>query len=170
MSPLVFRLTALWYIAQRTQPVRIVVVRDPRGRRRDEAFFCTDCGASTAFILSHYARRWTLEVTFHDVKQSLGFEDPQNQTPEAVRRTAPLAFLSYDLVLLWAATPARRGQPVGWIHRPWYRSKTAPSFADMLTAVRFDTWPHLALFDPPSHSQRHKNWPPPWPHAVLASA
>jgi hypothetical protein len=144
VSPLVFRLTALWYIAQRSQPVRIVVVRDPTGRRRDEAFFCTDCRAS-AFILDSYAHRWTLEVAFHDVKQCLGFEDPQNQTPEAVRRTAPLAFVSYDLILLSAATCARQGQPVHWIHRPWYRSKSAPSFADMLTAVRFSTWPRLGL-------------------------
>ena len=119
--------------------MRIVVVRDPSGRRRDEAFFCTDCRASAAFILANYARRWTLEVAFHDVKQCLGFEDPQNQTPEAVRRTAPLAFVSYDLVLLWTALRTRRGQPVGWIQRPWYRSKCAPSFADMMTAVRFAT-------------------------------
>jgi hypothetical protein len=170
VSPLVFRLTALWYIAQRSQPVRIVVVRDPTGRRRDEAFFCTDCRASAAMILTSYARRWTLEVAFHDAKQCLGFEDPQNQTPEAVRRTAPLAFVSYDLVLLSAASCARQGQPVHWIHRPWYRSKSAPSFADMLTAVRFATWPRLGLFDPPSRLRCRRNWPPPWPHALLATA
>lgn len=170
VSPLVFRLTALWYIAQRNQPVRIVVVRDPSGRRRDEAFFCTDCHASAAFILSSYARRWTLEVTFHDVKQCLGFEDPQNQTPKAVRRTAPLAFLSYDLVLLWTAARAQQGQPVGWIERPWYRTKATPSFADMLTAARLATWPGLALFDPSSRSRRRQKWLPPWPHALLASA
>lgn len=170
VSPLVFRLTALWYIAQRTQPVRIIVVRDPSGRRRDEAFFCTDCRASAAFILSSYAHRWTLEVAFHDVKQCLGFADPQSQTPQAVRRTAPLAFVSYDLVLLWSALRARHGQPVGWIERPWYRSKISPSFADMLTAIRFATWHQLTISDPPSHSWPRKNWPPPWNHALMATA
>jgi hypothetical protein len=170
VTPLVFRLTALWYVAQRTQPVRIVVVRDPSGRRRDEAFFCTDCSVSAAFILSSYAHRWTIEVAFHDVKQCLGFEDPQSQTPQAVRRTAPLAFVSYDLVLLWSALRARQGRAVGWIERPWYRSKTAPSFADMLTAIRWATWHQLALSDPPSTSRRRKNWLPPWNHALLASA
>lgn len=170
VTPLVFRLTALWYIAQRTQPLRIVVVRDPSGRRRDEAFFCTDCSVSVAFILSSYAHRWTLEVAFHDVKQCLGFEHPQSQTPQAVRRTAPLAFVSYDLVLLWSALRARQGQPVGWVERPWYRSKTTPSFADMLMAIRFATWHRLALFDPPSPSRPRKNWLPPWNHALLASA
>jgi len=63
-------------------------VRDPAGRRRDEASFCTDVSVGAAFILEAYARRWTLEVAFRDGKQ-LGFEDPQNQTAQAVRRTAP---------------------------------------------------------------------------------
>ena len=52
---------------------RIVVVRDPSGRRRDEAFFCTDLDRDAAFILETYSRRWTLEVTFHEAKQHLGF-------------------------------------------------------------------------------------------------
>ena len=37
VTPLVFGCTALWYGALRDQPVRIVLVRDPSGRRRDEA-------------------------------------------------------------------------------------------------------------------------------------
>ena len=50
VSPRVFGCTALWYGALRDQPVRIVVVRDPSGRRRDEAFFCTDLAVDHAFI------------------------------------------------------------------------------------------------------------------------
>src|SRR3954447_7296014 len=72
VTPLVFGCTALWYGALRDQPVRIVIVRDPSGRRRDEAFFCTDLTADHAFILEGYARRWTIEVAFHD-QQLLGF-------------------------------------------------------------------------------------------------
>lgn len=100
-----FRLTALWYIAQRTEPVRIVVVRDPTGDAAMRPSCALDCRASAAFILAGDARRWTLEVAFHDVNQCLGFEDPQSHTPAAVRRTAPPAFVSCDLLLLWAATP-----------------------------------------------------------------
>ena len=98
----VFQLTALWYVALRDQPVRIVAVRDPAGRRRDEAFFCTDISVRPSFILEGYAHRWTLEVAFHDGKQHLGFEDPQNQTAKAVQRTAPMAFLVYDLEASWS--------------------------------------------------------------------
>ena len=136
----VFTFRALWYAALRDQPVRIVVVRDHRGRRQDEAFFCTDLTVDARFILEGYARRWTLEVAFHDQKQCLGFEDPQNQASRAVQRTAPLAGLVYDLVLLWYAERVQHGVAPAWAVRPWYRSKTAPSFLDMLTAVRQQPW------------------------------
>ena len=152
VTPLVFGCTALWYGALRDQPIRIVVVRDPSGRRRDEAFFCTDLTVDHAVILTGYARRWTIEVAFHAQKQFLGFEDPQNQTPEAVARTAPLAGIVYALVLLWYAARVHQGRATTWLVRPWYRSKTTPSFLDMLTAVRQESW-HLHLSDPP--------WPPP---------
>jgi DDE superfamily endonuclease len=136
VTPLVFGVTALWYGALREHPIQTLVVRDPSGRRRDEACFCTDRSVGAAFILEAYAHRWTLEVSFHDQKQFLGFEDPQNQSAQAVARTAPLAGIVYDLVLLWYAEQVRHGRATGWLARPWYRSKTAPSFLDMLTAAR----------------------------------
>lgn len=136
VTPLVFSGTALWYNALRTAPVRFVVVRDPRGRRRDDAFFCTDRAAGAAFVLQTYAARWALEVTFFDLKQSLGFEDPQNQTAPAVRRTAPFAGLVYALVVLWGAQQVRAGAAPGWPVRPWYPRKAAPAFPDLLAALR----------------------------------
>ena len=87
VRPLVFRGTALWYSVLRAAPVRYVVVRDPSGRRKDAAFCCTDLRVSVAFLLETYAKRWTLEVTFFLLKGLLGFEEPQNQTAQAVRRT-----------------------------------------------------------------------------------
>src|SRR5215212_7808205 len=156
VTPLVFGCTALWYGALRDQPVRIVLVRDPSGRRRDEAFFCTDLTVASAFILEGYARRWTIEVAFHDQKQFLGFEDPQNQTATAVARTAPLAGIVYDLVLLWYAARLQHGHASGWLVRSWYRSKSTPSFLDMLTAVRLESW-RLYFSDPPSPTPLAQN-------------
>ena len=155
VTPLVFCVTALWYGALRDQPVRIVMVRDPSGRRRDEAFFCTDLSVGSAGILEAYACRWTIEVSFHDQKQFLGLEDPQNQTAPAVARTAPLAAIVYDLVLLWYAERAQQGLAPSWLVRPWYRAKTSPSFPDMLTALRQDSVP-LAISAPPSGARRRK--------------
>ena len=165
VTPLVFGCTALWYGALRDQPVRIVVVRDPSGRRRDEAFFCTDLTVDAAFILTGYARRWTIEVAFRDQKQFLGFEDPQNQTATAVARTAPLAGIVYDVVLLWYAARVQQGLATGWPVRPWYRSKSTPSFLDMLTAVRQEAW-RLHFSDPPSPTPVAQN-PPALGHQAL---
>ena len=136
VAPLVFRGTALWYGAFREAPVRFVVVRDPSGRRRDEAFFCTDLTVGVAFLLTTFAKRWTLEVAFFDCKQALGFEDPQNQTARAVQRTAPFAGIVYALVVLWAAQQVRAGHALRWVTRPWYRHKASLSFADLLAAFR----------------------------------
>jgi hypothetical protein len=169
VRPLVFELTALWYGALRDRPLRIVMVRDPGGHRRDQAFFCTNLDASAAFILETYACRWTLEVTFHDTKQALGFADPQQQGAQAVQRTAPVAALVYDLVLLWYAARVREGCASGWLVRPWYRSKAAPSFLDMLTALRQDSRP-LTISSPPSPARCRKKpdqaAPLPWPAAA----
>jgi hypothetical protein len=164
-----FTLTALWYAALREQPVRIVVVRDPGGRRQDEAFFCTDLTVNAAFILEGYARRWTLEVTYHDTKQWLGVEDPQNQTSHAVLRTAPMAFLVYDLILLWYAGQVVAGAAPAWVQRPWYRQKATPSFLDMLTALRRAGW-EQALSAASWPARRPRKARATWLPSVLATA
>jgi hypothetical protein len=155
----VFTLDALWYGALRSQLIRIVVVRDPRGRRRDEAFFCTDLGQDPAFILQTYAARWTLEVTFHDAKQHLGFGQAQNQAPQAVERTAPFAGLVYSLVLLWAAAHLQQGGTLTWIVRPWYRTKSAVAFPDLLSALQHELW-RARFSQPPIRAQRLQNLAP----------
>ena len=162
VTPRTFTLDAMWYGALRSQLIRIVVVRDPSGRRRDEAFFCTDLDCDAAFILATYARRWTLEVTFHDAKQHLGFGQAQNQTPLAVGRTAPFVGLVYSLVLLWAAAYHQQGGTLTWIARPWYRTKTALAFPDLLTALRQELW--RARFSAASTPARRLQNAAPTPH------
>ena len=161
VSPRVVTLDALWYGALRSQPVHIVVVRDPSRRRRDEAFFCTDLDRDAAFILATYSRRWTLEVTFHDSKQHLGFGQAQNQTPKAVARTAPFAGLVYSLVVLWAAAHLQQGGTLDWIVRPWYHTKNAVAFPDLLTALRQELW--MTRFSQPPLPARRPQNPAPVP-------
>ncbi len=161
--------TALWYVALRDAPVKIVIVRDPNGHRKDEAFFSTDTSMEATVILETFAKRWSLEVTFHDAKQLLGFEDPQNQTAKAVRRTAPMAFVVYDLVLLWYAQRIIAGNEIPWLVRPWYRRKERPSFADMLAAVRRASW-RLYVSDPSRITRRRKKSVAPWIEAVISTA
>lgn len=163
-----FSLTALWYNALPTHPVRIVVVRDRAGKRKDEAFFCTDLSMTPTCILEGFARRWTIEVTFHDSKQFLGFATPQSQTKQAVLRTAPMAFVVYDLVLLWYANQLQPGVAPTWVLRPWYRGKSAPSFFDMLTALRQTGWQRIS--QPSRHARATQNSHAAWAQALLATA
>jgi hypothetical protein len=127
---------ALWYNSARLRPLRVVVVRDPSGRRKDDCFFSTDLGLSPKAILELFAMRWPLEVAFYNAKQFLGLEDAQNRTPRAVQRTAPLALYLHTLVILWFAEHGRFDAQAYRSARPWYRQKRTPSFADMLTCLK----------------------------------
>ena len=160
---------ALWYSSAGQKLLRIIVVHDPAHRRRDDCFFSTDRELTPPEILTKFSLRWPLEVCFRDVKQFLGFEDPQQHASRAVRRTAPLAGLVYDLVLLSYAAQVRDGRGSGWPVRPWYPAKTAPSFLDMLAAARHASLP-LAISTPPSAPCRLNKpacqWPPALPTAA----
>jgi hypothetical protein len=139
---------ALWYSSAGSRLLRIVVVRDPSGRRRDDCFFSTDLTLKPRQILETFALRWPLEVCFRDVKQFLGFEDPQNRVSKATQRTAPLIFYIYDLVLLWHAQSGHLLAPQSALPRPWYRRKNTTSFEDILRNLRQATW-HEKIFGDP---------------------
>src|SRR5215470_9104739 len=139
---------ALWYPSAGQQLLRIVVVRDPSGRRRDDCFFSLDLTLSATQILEIFSRRWPLEVCFRDVKQFLGFEDPQNRVAKATTRTAPLIFYIYDLVLLWHAQAGCRLAAKSALDRLWYPQKDSVSFEDILRTLRHATWQERVFSDP----------------------
>jgi len=116
------------------RPLRIVAVEPLTGRRGKQAFYSTVHDADAQQVLGWYAMRWSIEVTFHDSKQHLGFEQPQGWTRKAAERTAPLAMLLYTLVVLWFHQHGRHIYKP--IDRPWYRHKPHPSFADMLATLK----------------------------------
>lgn len=163
----------LWYTVSGTRMVRMVVTRDPRGRIEDRAYFATDPGMPIEELLQRFSRRWTIEVCFRDVKQHLGLEDPQNgwsrrkssarRPPKrpgpqprgrrgemATRRTVPIAFLSYAIVVLWYLEHGHRRTDIRRVRKlaPWYRSKRRAAFADMLVALRRETWAGRLSEDP----------------------
>jgi hypothetical protein len=118
------------------RPLRVVAVEALKGGRGQEAFYSTCHEATAEQVIGWYAMRWSIEVTFHDSKQSLGFEQPQGWSRQAVERTAPTAMLLYSLVVLWFVKEGHRAYKP--LNCPWYTSKTHPSFADMLTTLRRD--------------------------------
>jgi hypothetical protein len=116
------------------RPLRIVAVEPLTGSRKMQAFYSTCHEATAEQVLTWYAMRWSIEEAFHDAKGHLGFEQPQGWTRKAVERTAPTAMLLYSLIVLWFAAEGHRHYRAP--HRPWYRSKSCASFADMLNTLR----------------------------------
>ena len=116
------------------RPLKIVASEALEGGRGKEAFYATCNEATAEQVLRWYAMRWSVEVTFRDSKQCLSFEEPQGWSRKAVKRTAPLAMLLHNLVVLWFAREGHRlWQPP--THR-WYPGKAYPSFSDMLRTLR----------------------------------
>jgi hypothetical protein len=129
---------ALYYKAGKDRLLTIVLVHDPEGKRPDQMFYCTLLAWDAPQILSAYACRWAIEVTFENSKQLLGLEDPANRLPQAVQRTAPMALVLYSLVVVWFH---RVGHAcLRFPDRPWYKRKVEPSFADLLTTLRRVSW------------------------------
>lgn len=115
--------------------VLVIAVEHLRGGRGTEVFYTTDLEADVETILRRYSWRWSIEVTFHDAKQHLGLEEPQNRARPAARRTAPTALLLYSLIVWWHEQVRDQPAPT---RRAW-RGKPHPSFADMLAALRLET-------------------------------
>lgn len=128
----------LWYSVNKADLVRLVVVRDPDGVEPDDFFFTTDLAATGAEVASRYAGRWSIEVTFRDVKQDLGGEGPQSWKRKGPERAACLSLWLHGTIWCWYLD----AHPAGgtWPTRPWYRHKATPSFLDALAALRRLLW------------------------------
>lgn len=131
---------ALWYIATRERLVRFVLIRGWPGHDKDDVLVTTDLSLDAQSVIQKYCCRWSLEETFGWVKSRLGFEDPQNRSEHAVQRTAPMALWAYSLVVFWYAKWMSGRSELPFRVAPWYTTKTAPSFADMLATLRRESW------------------------------
>ena len=96
----------------------------------------TDTNADAAEILSGYARRWSIEVYFFEVKQFLGLCASRARLEWAVRRTAPCVGLLYGVLVMWFWEQSERGLEAVIPNRPWYGHKNAVSFEDILRTAR----------------------------------
>jgi hypothetical protein len=132
----------LWYRGNQTDPIAVVLVRDPLGQWRDEALVTTDPNASAAFVIQGYCRRWSVELAFFDSKQHLGLHDPQVRSERSVERAHPMAWFLESLVILWYCVEGHGGSHVER-DRPWYTTKVTPTFTDMLGALRLQMWEHV---------------------------
>jgi hypothetical protein len=133
--------TAHWYKAtEGLVPIRWVFVHDRDGTHEDRYLYCTDPTLSAEQIVTLYTSRWSIEVTFQEVRQHLGFATPRNRKDQSVLRTGPCLLGLYSVVSLMfhqmTATQPGLAKPPS---DPWY-VKTEVTFGDALAAVRRQFW------------------------------
>ena len=130
--------TALWHRSGLDPvPLRWVLVRCPLDSFRPLAFFCTDEHVVPAQLVAWYVSRWTIEVTFEEMRAHLGFATQRHWSDPAIARTTPCLLGLFSLVVLMA----QRLHPATLPTRAaaWY-PKSQATFADALAAVRHHLW------------------------------
>lgn len=134
---LVYTRVVLWPKVTK-HPIKLVISRDPKGKEKDDFFFTTDLAMSASEVLECYGDRWAIEDTFKHAKQSLGVQEPQTYKRQGPERAAALGLWLYSLVWFWYLQ--RKPNQRVFVVRPWYRAKSAPSFADALRGLRRELW------------------------------
>lgn len=131
--------TALWYTpGYRPLPLRWVLVHDPQGELRDQAFLCTDLNATVEQIMRWVILRWNIEVTFEEVRAHLGVETQRQWSDWAIARTTPSLLGLVSLIVLIAHELAPHHQlPIQ--QAAWYH-KSEATFADVIAFVRQRIW------------------------------
>lgn len=95
--------TALWYhTGLPAVPIRWVLVRDPDGKFKPQAFLCTNLATTPSQILTWFRLRWQVEVTFAEVRAHLGVETQRQWSDKAIARTTPALFGLFSMVVLFA--------------------------------------------------------------------
>ena len=126
---LVATFEAVWYPTSK-RILRLVISRDPHGKRPDDFFFTTGRGLKACRVVELYAERWGVEELIREVKQSLGGDEVQSWSQRAVLRQVPFVLTAHALVQ--AAFYANRGTTTA--------ASAPPSFARLLTRVRMQIW------------------------------
>ena len=114
--------------------IRVLIVRDPKGRHRTCFLSSTDCSLTAETIIEIFAKRWTIEQLFSDVKEHLGLDSAEVRSERSVIRHAALTFGFATWVHVWHYLTSSPESQVS-------RSKTRPmpvSFQRKLQALRKD--------------------------------
>ena len=141
----VAEIPCIWYGSFGNRPGRCVLVREldssnahDSSNAYDLALFTLDPAATGEQIVERYAVRWAIEPANAMGKQQMGVGQARNRVKRAVERTVPFGMLIQSLVVIWYtlhgyhADDARDRR----LAQPWYRTKTEPSFEDMITKLR----------------------------------
>jgi hypothetical protein len=129
----------LWHTpGERPLPIRWVLVVDPTGKTRSEAFFSTDPNLIPETIVEWFVLRWNVEVTFEEGRRHLGLETQRQWSDKAIARTTPALLGLFSLVCLMAYRLLDVMQ-LPLQSTAWYLKQEA-TFSDVLAFVRRAIW------------------------------
>jgi hypothetical protein len=127
---------AQWYRGAGTGIVLIVITRCWTGKIPWRVYFCTDPKVTVCELLVGYARRWSIEVLFRELKQQFGFADSCARSKNAVLRTAPFVGMLYTTLVIWFIQGAHLSDLATPPTRPWYAHKQGLCFNDIVRTAR----------------------------------
>ena len=97
--------TAVWYSSGLPAvPLRWVLIRDPQGEFETQALLCTDLQLTPERIITYFVRRWQMEATFQEVRQS-GWDSRQGGIGRRRRFEGPPR-------RSWPCSPWLRSSPI----------------------------------------------------------
>lgn len=107
--------------------IRVVLVREDHGWR---AYFCTDASASVADILELVADRFSLEITFREVKQIVGAGQQQTRHHWANVGAFHVCLWTFTATEGWAWGKRAESLTGHREESPWDQEPRRPSHAD----------------------------------------
>ncbi|HZC02790.1 MAG TPA: transposase [Gammaproteobacteria bacterium] len=123
---------------ERPLPIRWVLVVDPTGKARSEAFFSPDPNLIPETIVEWFVLRWNVEVTFEEGRRHLGLETQRQWSDKAIARTTPALLGLFSLLCLMAYRLLDLMQ-LPLQSTAWYLKQEA-TFSDVLAFVRRAIW------------------------------
>ncbi len=138
--------TAIWYHCGKPPlALRWVLIRDPQEEFEPQALLSTDPTLDPVSIITWYAQRWQVEVTFRQVREHLGVETQRQWNEPAIARTTPCLLALFSIITLLAQQLHVQQVGAGGGCRvrqsAWYVKEQA-TFSDALAWVRRHIWSH----------------------------
>jgi hypothetical protein len=127
---------AVWPEVRGLIPILVVLVRDPLGKFDDKYLFTTDVNAELNWVISTFARRWSIEVAFKASKQLMKIQGPQHWCRQSIEKLSPWVWLMQSIISLWYFTEGHKLPPAQAARHRFGKWDTEWSFAHMLRILR----------------------------------
>jgi hypothetical protein len=131
--------TALWYHSGKpVVSLRWVLLRDPEGKLAPMALLSTNLALTAQMIVTYFVRRWSVELTYEEVRAHLGVETQRQWSDKAIERTTPVLLGLFSIITLLADRLQQQGTLLVDT-TAWYK-KEKPTFSDAIATVRGLFW------------------------------